>query len=310
MQDTIVTVFGGSGFIGKYVISNLLKNGFRVRVASRNINSAKAIKTMGETGRISINSCDIKILDQVESVMIGSSAVINLTGIIKPHINNSFYDVHVEGAKNISYSCKKLNIDRVVNISAIGANKDSQAIYNKTKNEGEKIFYENFPETVILRPSLVYGKEDSFFNYFARVASFSPIKPLIGNGETKFQPIWVEDLSKIIVKSLYISKNKPRVYEIGGKEVFSFKELILWMLQEIKIKRQIVSIPFTAAKYLASFVELFPFAPITKDQVILLTKNNIVKKGAAGIENFKVMPTPLKIAAKPQLMRYKKRGGH
>lgn len=310
MHNLIITVFGGNGFIGKYVVRYLIKEGWRVRVASRMTSDTIKLKVMGELGQVDSVKCDITNIRDVQIALKGSTAAINLIGILKPTKHNSFNDIHFLGVKNILSTCMRNDIRHFVHISALGAKKESSSEYSKSKYMGEEAIQRVMPKAVILKPSVVYGEEDKFLNMFANIVSKSPIIPLIGSGVTKFQPIWVDDLAQIIVDSLKVSKSRKNIFEIGGKDILSLKDIFLWINHEIGVKRKFLNIPFGLANKIARIIEVFPMSPLTRDQVTLLKEDNVLSNSNKGMKKFKIVPQPFRIAASKQMERFKKRGGH
>ena len=234
-EHKLVSVIGGNGFLGKYVVNNLLNKGYYIKIISRTASLSKQNFTINKPGQYKLVNCDIKNFIQLKSELEGSDYVINLVGLLVNKKNNSFKDVHELAVKNIASTCKKLKIKKFIHVSAIGAQKNSKSEYSKTKFYGEEAV-KTFDNYCILRPSIIYGDEDNFINFFAKTAKISPFLPLIGGGKNLFQPIWVQDVANIIVNIL--EKNiKGKVLEIGGPEVFSFKKILEIILEELHLRR-------------------------------------------------------------------------
>ncbi|MBA3512247.1 complex I NDUFA9 subunit family protein [Sphingomonas sp.] len=300
--DELVTVFGGGGFIGRYVCELLLKNGVRVRVASRRPRSAHFIQPLGEVGQIGFVRADITDSRSVARAVDGASAVVNLCGILKGH----FHDVHVTGAANASEAARDAGARALVQISAIGADPMSEADYGKTKAEGEAAVRAAFPTATIIRPSLVFGPEDQITNRLAAFARL-PFLPVIA-AQRRFQPVYVLDLASAIAKAaLEPERYGGKVYEIGGPQVMSMRELHAAIVESTGRTPELVDMPnFMAA--LLSWFGWFPGAPLTRDQWRMLQRDNVASEGAPGLEAFGIEPTPLGAVAHEWLGRFNKGG--
>ena len=285
----IVTVVGGSGFVGRYVAQSMARRGWLVRVGCRRPHDAHFVMTYGTPGQVMPVQCNIRDEDSTRAAIRGSRAVINCVGVLTPSGKNTFSAVQDEGAGRVARIAAEEGIERLVHVSAIGAAEDSPGEYGRTKAAGERAVREAFPETVILRPSIVFGNEDRFFNRFANMAMFSPVVPVIG-GATRFQPVWVSDVASAAAKAAG-GEVPAGVYELGGPTVYTFRELMELMLRAIRRRRLIVNIPFPLARLKARLVEWLPFAPLTQDQVATLTRDNVVAEGARGFEAFGIRPS-------------------
>ncbi len=309
LNKKTVSIIGGSGFVGKYLANSLLKQDYHVNIISRNAEQAKKNITMFKLGQFRQINCNIKNRSRLSQVLANSNIIVNLVGLLDEKRGNTFEDAHVEGVQNIVSISKELNIEKIIHLSAIGAKKTSLSKYAKTKFRGEEVI-KKFENYNIIRPSIVYGDEDNFINFFAKTSKISPFLPLIGNGVTKFQPIWVQDLVNIILYTLKSDFKKNSIIEVGGEEIISFKSIIELILQEIELKRILINIPFSLAYKMAYLTELLPNPPLTRDQVEMLKKDNVVSKKHDYRKCIEYVPQQFKIMISKQLISYKKSGGH
>jgi NADH dehydrogenase len=282
VEDRLAVVFGGSGFVGRYVVRALARNGWRVRAGCRRPDLAGHLQPMGRVGQIHAVQANVRYPDSVARAAAGAHAVINAVGILAASGRQTFSSVHVGGARAIAKAAREAGAERLVHISALGADRKSRSNYARSKAEGEAAVLEEFPSAVILRPSIVFGPEDEFFNRFAAMARISPVLPLIGGGRTRFQPIFVGDLAAAIAAACE-GKGKPgTVYEIGGPEVATFRQLLdrtqAWSGRE----RLYVNLPFWLAKLQALLTWPLPagLRPLTLDQVRMLQTDNVVSAAA------------------------------
>jgi uncharacterized protein YbjT (DUF2867 family) len=307
-MQKLVTVFGGSGFLGRYVVQELAKADRRVRVAVREPTVAPFLRTQGGLGQIHLTSCDIRRAGEVEAALQGSSAAINLVGILSPSKGASFEAVHVAGAGNIARAARAFGLEALVHVSAIGADAEAEAAYARSKGEGEEEVRRVFPNATILRPSVIFGPEDDFINRFAALARGLPLVPVLAGG-TRFQPVYVLDVARAIVRSVVEAEpHAGRTYELGGPRVYTMRELIGWIRDQIMVRKSVVEVPAAAARFIARFGGLLPGAPLTYDQWLMLQRDNVVGEGAAGIEELGVRPTPLEAVAPLYLVRFRKQG--
>lgn len=307
MNSNLVTVFGGSGFLGRHTVRALAKAGWRIKIATRHPNRGFFLRPLGTVGQIDFVKCDVTDADSVAQALMGSQAVINLTGILFEK-GQSFEDVQAEGAGNIAKAAAAAGVAKLVHVSAIGADAESDSAYAQTKAEGEQFVREAFPNAVILRPSVIFGPEDGFFNKFASLARFTPALPLVGGGHTRFQPVFVGDVAQAIVSVLGRDDAVGRIYELGGPATYSFKELLQLILFQIGRKRALVPLPFGIAKIKAAFLQLLPNPILTMDQVTLLKKDNVVSPTAAGLTDLGITPTSVEAVVPSYLWRYRARG--
>ncbi len=307
MKNQLVTVFGGSGFLGRHTVRALARAGWRIKVATRHPNMGFFLRPLGSVGQIDFVKADVTDADDVARAVAGSDAVINLTGILFQS-GQTFEDVQAIGADNIATAAAAAGVSRMVHVSAIGADAVSRSEYAATKAQGEKAVHAAFPAAVILRPSIVFGPEDGFFNRFADLARFLPALPLIGGGKTLFQPVFVGDVAAAIVKTLEDESTHGRTYELGGPTIYSFKQLMQIILKETGRRRMLVPVPFFAASIKAAFLQLLPNPLLTIDQVRLLRHDNVVAKAAAGLGDLGIVPTSVEAVVPSYLWRYRAKG--
>ena len=275
-NQKIIAIFGAGGFLGKHLMRQLTKLDYRVKVATRNPYLKGYLKPLGNPGQIELFKTNIFNPEDIKQVLKNCDLAINLVGILYETRKQKFNQVHVKFPYLLSNLCNEIGVKNLVHISALGVREGHISKYMQSKLEGEKNIQKIFKPSVILRPSLVFGPEDKFFNAFASIAQFSPALPLIGGGKTKFSPIYVGDVAKAIVKTLKLENSKPKIYELGGPKNYSFKELMEILLEEIKKKRFLIPIPFSVAKLQSYFLQMMPNPLLTSDQVDMLKYNNIV----------------------------------
>ena len=275
-NQKIIAIFGAGGFIGKHLMRQLTKLDYRVKVATRNPYLKGYLKPLGNPGQIGFFKTNIFKPGDVKQVLKNSDFVINLVGILHETRTQKFNQIHAQFPYLLSNLCNEFGIKNLIHISALGVKEKHTSKYMQSKLQGEKNIQETFKPAVILRPSVCFGSGDKFFTTFASVAQFSPILPLIGSGKTKFAPIYVGDVAKAIVKALELNNSESKIYELGGPENYSFKELMEILLKEIKKKRFLIPIPFSTAKFQSYFFQLMKNPPLTSDQVEMLKYNNIV----------------------------------
>lgn len=305
----IISVIGGNGFIGSYLVDSLLGQGYFVKIISRNAKSKKNFFPSSQLGQFQLVNCNICNLQELEKAIAGSTKVINLVGLLESKPSNSFNDVHVKGAQNLVEICHSNDIDKLIQVSAIGVDQNKSSKYAITKLKAEKII-QSYKNSLIIRPSIVCGDEDNFINFFTKYAKLSPFLPLIGQGKTKFQPVLVTDLVEIISRCLNVVFKKGQIIEVGGNDILSFKEILKFIVTELRIKRALINVPFGVAKKLAYFAEKLPFSILTRDQVEMLKTDNIMSEKKSYKKYFNYEPLSFFIFAKKQLENYKKDGGH
>ncbi len=278
--DTLITVFGGSGFVGRHVVRALANRHYRIRVAVRRPDLAGHLQPLGRVGQIHAVQANLRYPDSVAAAMRGSEIVINLCGILYQRGKQRFDAVHTAGAEAVARAATAQGA-RMIHVSAIGADAESKSLYAKTKAAGERAVLAAAPGALVFRPSIVFGPEDDFFNRFAAMARLSPVLPLIGGGMTRFQPVFVGDVAEAIAKAVDGEAKGGTIYELGGPEVFTFKELMQIMLKTIERRRVLVPLPFWLARLEAGLLQFLPKPLLTPDQVELLRHDNVVSEAAA-----------------------------
>jgi NADH dehydrogenase len=314
MVEKLVTVFGGSGFLGRHIVRRLAKDGYRIIVAVRHPTEAYFLPPDGDVGQIAILKCDIRNEAEVKRAVARADTVVNLVGILRPGSGRSFEDIHVEGAGIVARVAKSAGVKRLVQISSIGADLESKSAYARSKAAGEAIVRTEFPGATILRPSIVFGPEDHFFNRFAslmRLAQF--VFPMFGGGRTKFQPVYVGDVARAVAAALRSESAVGKVYELGGPVTSSFKELLQFIAVTTERKPLFVPIPFWMLNLGAMLTGWLPGAPITYDQAKLLRIDNVVKSGrdASTVGTFAdlgVEPTAVEAVVPSYLWTYRPTG--
>ena len=307
-NQKIIAIFGAGGFIGKHLMRQLTKLDYRVKVATRNPYLKGYLKPLGNPGQIELFKTNIFNLDNVKQVLKNCDLAINLVGILYETRKQKFNQIHSQFPYLLSNLCNELGIKNLVHVSALGVKERHTSQYIQTKLQGEKNIQETFKPSVILRPSLVFGPEDKFFNTFASIAQFSPALPLIGGGRTKFAPIYVGDVAKAIVKVLEMNNSGSKIYELGGPENYSFKELMEILLTEIKKKRFLVPIPFGAAKFQSYFLQMMPNPLLTPDQVEMLKYNNIVYGNYPTLKDLGITGTAIQSILPKYIYRFRTGG--
>jgi NADH dehydrogenase len=307
MNNGLITVFGGTGFLGRHTVRALAKAGFRVRVAVRYPNSGYFLLPMGHVGQIALTKCNVRNADQVAAAVHGADAVVNLTGILFSRGRQNFTAVHVDGAATIAKAARAAGAGSLVHVSAIGANRDAESSYAASKGEGELRVRDAFPDATILRPSIVFGPEDEFFNRFAALARVSPFLPLIGGGRTRFQPVFAGDVAAAILQAIRDPSTRGRTYELGGPRVYSFKELMQIVLRETCRRRLLLPLPFALAAFQAIFLQFLPKPLLTPDQVTLLKSDNVVTS-AGTLASLGIVPATVESEVATYLSRFRPKG--
>ena len=313
-MSKLVTIYGGSGFIGRYIARRMAKEGWRVRVAVRRPNEAIFVRPYGVVGQVEPVFCNIRDDASVRAVMQGADAVVNCVGVLNEVGRNGFDAVQAEGAGRVARIAAELGVGRLVQLSAIGADAESASAYARSKAAGEAAVRLAFPEAVILRPSVVFGSEDQFFNRFAAMTRLGPVLPVVG-AETRFQPVYVDDVAQAAVRGA-LGEAAPGVYELGGPDVHTFRELMQKMLQVVQRRRLIVNIPFFVARIMGGVFDLlqtvtlglFTNGLITRDQVRNLARDNVVSPRARGLADLGIAPTPIDAVLPEYLWRYRPSG--
>ncbi|MBA4781963.1 MAG: complex I NDUFA9 subunit family protein [Rhizobiales bacterium] len=308
----LVTVFGGSGFVGRYVVKALAMRGYRIRVACRRPDLAGFLRPLGTVGQIQPVQANLRYPASVERALDGADAVINLVGILYASGRQTFDAVQAEGAATIAQAARKAGVSRLIQMSAIGADATSEVAYARSKAEGEAAVLKAVPSAVIIRPSIVFGPEDDFFNRFANMAAASPFLPLIGGGMTRFQPVYVGDVAEVVARGVDGVLQPGAVYELGGPRVASFRECLELMTAVIQRKPRLLNIPFALARVQAQILQLLPKPLLTVDQVRMLEKDNVVSDTASAegrtLKGLHINPQSMEAILPTYLERYRPYG--
>lgn len=299
-----ITIFGGSGFVGRYLVQKFADKGDLIRIAVRNPLTANFLKPLGEVGQITPIQASILSSEDVVKAIKGSDVVINLVGILYEKGFQTFELIHVEGARRVAKKASALGIPTLLHMSALGANKASSSHYASSKARGEEAVLAHFPQATIFRPSIIFGAEDNFLNRFAQMALISPFIPLVGVGKTLFQPIYVGDVAECFLKASFKMKARSKCYELGGPSVYTFKALMEYLLVTIHRKRLLVPLPFFLARSIGAITQFFPTPPLTPDQVNLLESDNVVGSNSFGAESLGIRTKALEALAPLYLAPY------
>ena len=308
MAIKTATIFGASGFVGRHLVGRLAKTGAVIRAVVRHPVRAGFLKPMGDVGQIVPVGLDIGRDGDIAAAVDGADLVVNLVGILYEGGRQRFRNVHAEGAARIARAARSAGVESLVHVSAIGADPHAASLYARSKAEGEAAMRTEFPGATILRPSIMFGPEDHFFNRFATLARFAPALPLIGGGHTKFQPVYVGDVAEAIMVALLQPQAKGKLFELGGPRIYSFRDLMELTLRETGRDRLLVNLPFGLAKLEAAFLELLPVPPLTRDQVELLKHDNVVAQGAATLADLGISPTAVESILPTYLDRFRAGG--
>lgn len=292
-REKNAVVLGGSGFVGRYVVKELAKAAFNVRVVVRHPHEALFLKTQGDIGQITLIPGSILDQKALARAFEGAGTVINLVGILFEKGSQGFEAIHHRGPETIAKIALEKGVTSLIHLSALGATLESASKYAQTKAKGEVALHNIFPEAIIFRPSVIFGAEDQFLNRFAKMACKSPFLPLIGGGKTRLQPVYVQDVAKAIVKSLSIPEVKGKIFELGGPKVYTFKEIIQLILKTIHRPRLLIPIPPIFARLIGFILQFHPNPPLTNDQVHLLKKDNIVGEKALTFKELGLSPAAL-----------------
>ena len=304
----IATILGGGGFIGRYLVRNLTKKNFRCIVPTRNPFAKGYLKTQAPPGAIEIIDFNSKNFNEIKNAINNSDVVINLTGILYETRKQKFNTIHEDLPETIANLCAQSDVKKFVHVSAIGASKESKSKYQQSKFLGEEKSLNSFKNTIVIRPSVVCGSEDNFTNLFAKL-SFSPIIPVL-NMNYKFQPIFVNDVARAILKAIEIKNNEGKIYEIGGEKIMSFGDMVKLILKIIGKKRLVVEMPMTLAKVQSTLLGLLPIPPIlTRDQCLILSeKDNVVSGNHLTLQDLNIKPTDVESEMEKWLWRYRSGG--
>lgn len=308
MRNQIVTVFGASGLIGRHTVQALARAGYRVRACVRYPNLAEYLPPMGTVGQIQLMKCNVLDEEAVSRAVQGADAVINLVGILYPAGGQNYEDIHVDAPQTIARAAKAAGVQTFVHVTTMGISEDSESNYARSKAEGENAARRIFPNTTLVKPSIVFGPEDNFFNKFAWLARIQPILPLIGGGHTKFQPVFVGDVADAITKCVTDTATRGRTYELGGPAIYSFKEMLQAILHATGRKNLLMPLPFWLASFNAVFLQFLPGKLLTPDQVKFLKTDNVLSPGALTLKDLGIQPESLEAILPSYLWRFRPKG--
>lgn len=324
MGRPTAVVIGGSGFLGRHIVKRLANLGYAVRVAVRDVESGLFLKPAGNPGQIILQACNIRNQDSVNRVVEGADVVYSLVGLLSPWGKQQFSSVHVDGARYVAEACAKFDVSNLVHLSALGADASAEAQYARTKAEGEKAVFAAYPKATILRPSVVFGPEDGFFNKFASMSRFAPFLPVVGapllpkvsfdgdlhvdlfgDGGAKLQPVYVGDVAQAAVNALDNPDAQGKIFELGGPEVMTMKDIMDRVLEVTERKRPLLPLAYPIAKIMGGVLGFLPNPPLTRDQVMMLETDNVVSEGALTLKDLGVEPTLARVILPSYLARYK-----
>ncbi|NNC38490.1 MAG: complex I NDUFA9 subunit family protein [Hyphomonadaceae bacterium] len=312
MAKGLITVFGADGFLGRFVVRELVKQGWRIRAAVRRPHTAQDLRVIGAVGQIQLVQANIRYKLSVARALDGADAVINLVGILHKEGRQTFESVHVQGVRNIAEAAKERGIANFVYVSALGAGENAMSESAKSKTAGENVLREHVATADIMRPSIIFGEDDGFFGRFAQMSSFAPVLPLVGGGHTRFQPVYVGDVAKAIATSVD-NGSKGTTFELGGPTSYTFKELLEFMLATIDKKRLLVPLPWFAANIVGAIGEFTGFLPfvkpvLTRDQVTSLKSDNVVSPDMPGLAELGIKAKTIEAIMPAHLEKFKKYG--
>ena len=308
MADQTITLLGGSGFLGRHIVARLAADGLRLRVAVRRPEKALFLKPMGDVGQIELVQANLRHPESLARAMEGADAAINLVGLLHESGRQRFASVHVDGAGAVAEAAAKAGVRRLIHVSAIGADANSDSAYARTKAGGEAAVKAAFPKATLIRPSVVFGPEDKFFNRFAGLARISPMLPLIGGGRSRFQPVFCGDVAAGVARSLSRPETAGRTYEFGGPRIYTFRQLMELVLACTGRRRALVPLPVGLAKFDAWFLQLLPNPLLTVDQVKLVMADNIVAEDAATLADLGVEARAAESVVASYLGRFRETG--
>ncbi|MBT5574810.1 complex I NDUFA9 subunit family protein [Alphaproteobacteria bacterium] len=308
LRNKTVSVIGGSGFIGRALVEKLARAGARVTVLTRNTVRSKNLKPLGDVGQITVIGGDALVNDDLTLAIQSADYVVNLIGIFHPSGKQNFENAQAQLPQNIATVAQKTGIKKIIHLSAIGADLNSSSNYLRTKAEGERGLLSVAPSSTILRPSIVFGPGDGFFDRFAKMAMIAPALPLLGGGTTKFQPVFVGDVADSILYCLTHQQTDGQIYELGGPSIYSFKELLAYTLSSIGKKRGLIPVPIFAMQLPAALASILPNPPITRDQLRMLSSDNIVNEKMPDITSFGIIPQPIEAHVPNYLSCYRQGG--
>ena len=309
MRYRRIVVVGASGFVGRYVVKHLAAEGAVIAAVSRTASTAGYLRPMGDVGQIALIDANIADRGRLAPLLAGADGVVNAAGILFQRGAQRFRTLHETGPADLAALAAAAGVRRFVHISALGADPASPALYGRSKAAGEAAVRAAFPTATILRPSLIFGPEDSFFNRFAALARVSPLLPLIGGGHTRFAPVFVGDVAAAVAAALDREDAPGRTYELGGTEIETLRALFELILREVNRRRLLLPVPFGLATVLALFNELLPQPPLTRDQVRMLRRDSVPASGAPGLAALGIEPTALELILPTYLSRFRRHGG-
>lgn len=327
MKPELVTIFGGSGFLGRHLVRHLAPEGVSMRIAVRDPEGAKFLKPMADVGRIVPIRTDIGKEDEVARAVEGANAVVNLVGILHQWGRRTFESVHVAGAARIAKAAKAAGAERLVHVSALGADARSPSVYARTKAGGEEAARAAFPEAIVVRPSVLFGPEDNFFNRFAAMARLLPGLPVFykgwpkvepfadfpfpritfNAGQNRMQPVYVGDVARALARLVLEPGHEGKTFELGGPQVYTMAELMRLVLEWTGRRPRLIPVPYFIANSAAFFLEKLPVAPLTRDQLTLLEADNVVSAGALGLQDLGIVPSAAEVVVPPYLRRFGRR---
>jgi uncharacterized protein YbjT (DUF2867 family) len=309
--ETLVTVFGGSGFLGRHVVRALANNGYRIRVAVRRPELCGYLRPMGKVGQIHAVQANLRYPQSIAAALRNADVAVNLVGILFERGPQRFDAIQADGAEAVALAAESAGA-RLVHVSAIGADANSPSHYAQSKAEGERRVLAATPAAIVMRPSIVFGPEDDFFNRFAALARIAPALPLVGGGHTRFQPVFAGDVAEAIALAVDGAAKPGTIYEIGGPSVRTFRQLMEFILDTIERRRLLLPVPFALMKLQAMFAQFLPKPPITPDQVELLRRDNVVSDEARGdgrtLEALGIIPDTIEAIVPSYLWRFRKTG--
>jgi len=307
MEQKIITIIGGTGFLGRYVVQELAKVGYRLRVVSRHPERAGDLKVFGDVGQIALINGNINNPDSLKHALAGAYGVVNLVGVLFESGKQNFSAIHAIAAEKLAIAAREAGISRFVHISALGVEHEFGSAYARSKLIGERAVLEAFPNSTILRPSVIFGAEDNFFNQFAKMAVYSPALPLIGGGKTLFQPVYVGDVARAVAACFEQPEACGEIYELGGRKTYSFKEILQYIMEATGRKCFLNPLPFWLASIIAIFAEFLPKPPLTRDQVKLLKFDNIVSASSKNLSSLGIVPTTVEEIVPKYLEKFSKK---
>ncbi len=304
---SVATVFGGSGFIGRYVVKRLAEAGHVVRVAVRDTEAARALCPMGKVGQVVPLYCNLTQPGTVARAVEGADLLVNLVGILAERRGGDFQRIQAEGPGMIGAAAARAAVGRVVHVSAIGADAAAASLYARSKGQGEQALRTALPAATILRPSLVFGPEDQFFNRFAALAAISPVMPVIA-GATRMQPVYVGDVADAVMAALARPEAAGVTFELGGPTIWTFREILAWILKETNRRRWLLEVPMGVARLQAAILEKLPGKLLTRDQLLLLAQDNVAAATIPGLGALGIRPTPVDLVVPQYLQRFRPGG--